>query len=95
MRCEFATRATLFVLTALVRISSFSIALAGLSFAVVAADSVGSAEPATEEGGLEEGDLGEGAVVVVVGRLGFAVFGVLPLPWTGGILMVVEMMGRQ
>jgi hypothetical protein len=34
-------------------------------------------------------------VVVVVGRLGFAMLGVLPLPWTGGILMVVEMMGRQ
>ena len=83
MRWEFATRATLLVLTALVRVSSFSIALAGLSFAVAAADSVGSAEPATEEGAFEEG-------AVVVGRLGFAMFGVLPLPWTGGIL-VVEM----
>jgi len=82
VRWEFATRATLFVLTALVRISSFSIALAGSSLATAVADSVGAAEPATEgafEGAFEEG---------VVGRLGFAMFGALPLPWTGGILMV-------
>jgi hypothetical protein len=35
--------------------------------------------------GFVEGDFGEGDVVVVVGRLGFAMLGVLPLPWTGGI----------
>ena len=79
VRCEFATRATLFVLTALVRISSFSIALAGSSFATTAADSVGAAEPATE-GAFEEGAVG--------GRLGLAMFGALPFPWTGGILIV-------
>jgi hypothetical protein len=85
VRCEFATRATLFVLTALVRISSFSIALAGSSLATTAADSVGAVEPATEgafepatEGAFEEGAVG--------GRLGLAMFGALPVPWTGGML---------
>jgi len=64
-------------------------ALAGSSFAVAAADSVGAAdvvEPATEEGGLEEGAFEEGDV----GRLGLAMLGALPLPWIAGIL-VVEM----
>lgn len=82
MRWEFATRATLFVLTALVRISSFSIAFTGSSFATAAAVSVGAAEPATE------GAFGEDAFGEVVGRLGFAMFGALPDPWTGGMLMV-------
>ena len=59
-------------------------ALAGSSFAVAAADSVGAAEPATE-GAFEDGD--------VVGRLGLAMLGVLPLPWIAGILVVVVEMG--
>lgn len=56
-------------------------ALAGSSFAVAAAESVGAdvVEPATEEGAFEEGD---------VGRLGLGMLGALPLPWTAGILMV-------
>lgn len=87
MRWEFATRATLFVLTALVRISSFSIAFAGSSFATAAAVSVGAAEPATE-GAFGEDAFGEDAFGEVVGRLGFAMFGALPDPWTGGMLMV-------
>jgi hypothetical protein len=59
-----------------VRISSFSIALAGSSFATTAADSVGAVEPATE-GAFEDGAVG--------GRFGLAMFGALPVPWTGGM----------
>lgn len=78
VRWEFATRATLLALTALVRVSSFSIALAGSSFATAAADSVGAADPAAE-GALElEAD----------GMFGFAMLGALPVPWTGGMLIV-------
>lgn len=77
VRCELATRATLLVLTALVRISSFSIALTGSSLATAAADSVGAAEPATD-GALE-----------VEGMLGLAMLGALPVPWTGGIVIMV------
>lgn len=74
--CEFATRATLLALTALVRVSSFSIALAGSSLATAVADSgAAAAEPATE-----------GAFLAEPGRFGLAMLGVLPVPWTAGMM---------
>jgi len=76
-----ATRATLLALMALVLISSFSIALTGSSFAIAVGDSVGAAEPATDDALVAGG----------VGMLGLAMLGALPVPWTGGILMVVEL----
>ena len=75
-----ATRATLLALTALVLVSSFSIALTGSSFAIVAGDSDGATEPATDDA-LEGVD---------VGMLGLAMLGALPVPCTEGILMVID-----
>jgi len=46
---------------------------------MAAGDSEGAAEPATD-------DALEGAV----GMLGLAMLGALPVPWTGGILIVVN-----
>lgn len=79
VRWELATRATLLALTALVFVSSFSIALTGSSFAIAAGDSEAATEPTTDDA-LEAG---------AVGMLGFAMLGALPVPWTGGILIVV------
>jgi hypothetical protein len=77
VRWELATRATLLALTALVFVSSFSIALTGSSFAIAAGDSEAATEPATDD------------ALEAVGMLGFAMLGALPVPWTGGILIVV------
>jgi hypothetical protein len=84
VRCELATRATLLALTALVLVSSFSIAFAGSFLATAVADSAGSATEGALEVGLE-GDLG----VAVEGMLGLEMLGALPVPWTGGILVVL------
>lgn len=73
VRWEFATRATLLALMALVLVSSFSIALTGSSFAIVAGDSEAAAEPATD-GALD------GVLEGVVGMLGLAMLGALPVP---------------
>jgi hypothetical protein len=59
-------------------------ALTGSSFAMVAGDSEGAAEPATD-GALD------GALEGVVGMLGLAMLGALPVPWTGGILIEVDL----
>lgn len=80
VRCEFATRATLLALMALVLVSSFSMALTGSSFAMAAGDSEAATEPTTD-------DALEGAV----GMLGLAMLGALPEPWTGGILNEVNL----
>jgi hypothetical protein len=69
---------------ALVLVSSFSMALTGSSFAMVAGDSEGAAEPATD-GALD------GVLEGVVGMLGLAMLGALPVPWTGGILIVLNL----
>ena len=75
-----ATRATLLALVALVLVSSFSMAFTGSSFAMAAGDSEAAAEPATDE-----------ALEGVVGMLGLAMLGALPVPWNGGILNVVDL----
>lgn len=75
-----ATRATLLALMALVLVSSFSMALTGSSFAMAAGDSEAAAEPATDE-----------ALEGAVGMLGLAMLGALPVPWTAGILTVIDL----
>lgn len=47
---------------------------------MAAGDSEGAAEPATEE-----------ALEGAVGMLGLAMLGALPVPWTGGILVAVDL----